>query len=131
MNQNKIKWIIFFTSMILFPSFFYLILDFAIWPVMYTFASGVVIPLLEGAIPSSLLLFAINFIFWFVALYVVSNKLAQKIATQEKNKRLVLTSLVVIVIALIGTTQIYDGGPNANAKSSAFTLYESLFWRWR
>lgn len=123
MSQNQIMWVIFAAAMLLIPTCFFLILDFAIWPVMYPLVSQVLVSFVMGDFLGPIVVL-INCLIWSAILYFSSKWLALKIANAVGGTKLIIISALTIAMAILSVAPIYDSGSNVDHKFSVIDLYK-------
>lgn len=125
MNKNQLKWTIFVVSMFLFPTYFHLILDTAIWPVLYPLLGFLVPAILRGHFQGIFYLLP-SILFWSFLLYFVSKWLSRKIINDRgiRNSKIVVSLLVIVSILCV--VPIYQAGTTSQSKSTVIPLYLHL-----
>ncbi len=127
MSENQIKWVIFSVAVIFFPTAYFLILDFAIWPVLLVCVDKIVDLALDGSSEWGLLLL-VQSVFWTILLYFISIFISKMINTLEGTKRYVVLGGVVCILVTIGMSPSYDEYVITDkVKRSAFYLYKLSF----
>lgn len=126
MNKNQIKWTIFAVSLFMFPTYFHLILDIAIWPVLYPLLGLLVPSVLRGNFQGLIYLLP-SILFWSAFFYFISKWLSRKIINEEGERNLFLVIGLLIIVVILCVAPIYDNEPVLDEKFTVFVLYQQLF----
>ncbi len=118
-NQNFVKWIMFYALLIWFPSYIFLILAGLINPVAYILIIAAP-SIISGSIEAYTLILP-NILFWSFLLYFISKKLAHILFRLGKVKCNLLLGVFLIFLASMGFAPIYDDDPSG--KLSVYSLY--------
>ena len=127
MKKTQITWFLFAGFLVFFPSVYYLLFDFAIWPVLFALISRS-IPLLFSGNAGASLVYLVQCLCWAVILFFLSKVLAKRITASEPKNQLTFTALILLALVLTAYMPIYDVDlVMLSENSDAFKLYKKIF----